>query len=389
MKEAKNKRDRTIDVIRAIGILCVLIGHSNILPQGTNGSGEWFIALFHVTIFYIASGYVFKETCCQDIRSLVRFILRRIRQLWIPYVLANLFFLLVVDGFDFGTMTGILLMANNAPSCNSTWFLPAIFFISVSYAAIEWMLRHVPLQTDWIQSLLSVVFLYGSYWFKPLLPQRLLWILFGYIMFHLGIEYKRHMRPATGNVRYLCIAALSAFVLWRCCLYQTISIYGNQIVSPMYYMFVSVIGFFFVRSLSCLVCRMLPQITKPVEIIGQSSMFILLFHNQLWIYVLNPVVACIAHRPIDSPDCFSSTPWWGLLYLFLGLLIPAVAYRWMYLPLDAIVFSKRINTQTTSPDTSATAICRPPPAAPAGPPHPANPPSPPESPPCPRDPARP
>lgn len=49
-------RDKTIDVLKGIGIILVVIGHSgcpNLLKD--------FIYSFHMPLFFIASGYFFNE----------------------------------------------------------------------------------------------------------------------------------------------------------------------------------------------------------------------------------------------------------------------------------------------------------------------------------------
>jgi len=73
--EIAQKRNPQIDIIKALLIICVLIGHSNILPQGAEGSGEWFLALFHVPVFYIIAGYVFKTDHCKKISLLRKYFL--------------------------------------------------------------------------------------------------------------------------------------------------------------------------------------------------------------------------------------------------------------------------------------------------------------------------
>ena len=72
------KRDVSIDILKAIGIICMVGGHC-----------EWpikhFVYLFHMALFFIASGYLFKPSNSSEYSSVVRFIKRKFVTLWVPY----------------------------------------------------------------------------------------------------------------------------------------------------------------------------------------------------------------------------------------------------------------------------------------------------------------
>lgn len=73
-------RDTNVDIIKAIGIICMVAGHCD-------SPITKFIYLFHMAIFFIASGYCFKETNSDNFQNLRKFFSRKVQTLWLPYVL--------------------------------------------------------------------------------------------------------------------------------------------------------------------------------------------------------------------------------------------------------------------------------------------------------------
>ena len=50
------QRNIRIDIIKAVGIICVVLGHTEVMPAAG------FVNLFHVGLFFIASGIFYKES---------------------------------------------------------------------------------------------------------------------------------------------------------------------------------------------------------------------------------------------------------------------------------------------------------------------------------------
>ena len=88
MLETKKVRDRSFDILKGIGIMIMIMGH--VTWGGDSELNIWYHS-FHMPLFYIISGYFFKET---DFLGLIR---KRLKSLLIPYTFWGLFFFL----FDF------------------------------------------------------------------------------------------------------------------------------------------------------------------------------------------------------------------------------------------------------------------------------------------------
>lgn len=89
---AEKKRNTTIDIVKGIGVFCVVAGHS--LFPGTH-----FISLFHVAVFFIASGYFFKESYSENGKNLFLFVKRKFITLWLVYVVWMAIFTLLHNFF--------------------------------------------------------------------------------------------------------------------------------------------------------------------------------------------------------------------------------------------------------------------------------------------------
>ncbi len=99
-------RDVKIDLVKGMGILLMVFRH-------TEAPFSEFVLLFHMAIFFIASGYLFDESKINNVKSLVRYYFKKIRGLWLPYfgfmslfvLLHNIFLELniITDNIDFLT----------------------------------------------------------------------------------------------------------------------------------------------------------------------------------------------------------------------------------------------------------------------------------------------
>lgn len=64
MSEAGNKRDNCVDIVKGIAIIFMVLGHIGISDDITR-----FIYLFHMAVFFMASGYCYSEKYSQSVRD--------------------------------------------------------------------------------------------------------------------------------------------------------------------------------------------------------------------------------------------------------------------------------------------------------------------------------
>lgn len=86
-------RVNKITMAKALGILCVVIGHS-----GCPSVMRDVIYLFHMPFFFFVAGYCFKKKYLDDFKT---FSIRRIRGLYFPFIFYVITFIFLHNVFFF------------------------------------------------------------------------------------------------------------------------------------------------------------------------------------------------------------------------------------------------------------------------------------------------
>jgi fucose 4-O-acetylase-like acetyltransferase len=215
-------RDQRLDVVKALAIIAMVAGHCG-FPF------THFIYLFHMAVFFMASGYCFKEKNADDIFAACRFIKRKFVGLWVPYVFWTVVFLLLNNVFirinvytdnpkivsymrgDEGQLAGYasaasvckyslqaLYFGTRTRMGGAFWFLETLMKVSVSYCIVYYLLRNVlrlnTRKAFAVQWMLSVVFLFSGYgcFLLRFNTAGLDRVLSYYILIHSGYTAKKY-----------------------------------------------------------------------------------------------------------------------------------------------------------------------------------------------------
>lgn len=174
------------DVLKGLAIIGIVLQHCGF---------DIVTANLHVPVFFIISGYFFKE------ESMGVIVKKRTRQLLIPYLWFVLLFFLVKWVFNYldahdvlislkTTISSVKLFKLNVILHKSIWFLPVLFFITVLYRLVRYV------KSEWvILGMVLLLFLVGylqdNYWHL-----RLIYltgsVLSGLIYFHFGYMFRKH-----------------------------------------------------------------------------------------------------------------------------------------------------------------------------------------------------
>ena len=145
-------RNKTFSIIKAIAIILIVLYHSGAPSVVTS-----FVALFHLPVFFMCSGYFFKP---EYIGNEGYFISRRFKKLYVPFIkwsivllcLHNLFFHIGILSETYGTATGGVLhpyswhdfsqrvwsclfnmSGYDEMTCGAFWFFRALFVGSIAF----------------------------------------------------------------------------------------------------------------------------------------------------------------------------------------------------------------------------------------------------------------
>lgn len=142
MEETKRiKRIDTVDILRAVGIIVMVMGH-----VGFGGKFDRFIHTFHMPLFFLISGYLFRHK--PDV-SVGRQIASKTKRLMVPYVVYGvinyLFWLFLVKTSEDLWWSPLLRMVTynteKLPICGALWFLSSMFFAEAIYILLDRILK--------------------------------------------------------------------------------------------------------------------------------------------------------------------------------------------------------------------------------------------------------
>lgn len=144
-------RNNFISIAKAIGIILMVIGHS-----GCPVLLSKFLYMFHMPLFFICSGYFFKEISCS--KSFLTFCAKKVKGLYLPYIKWSLLFLLLHNIFfriniyntftnsylyhtsDFGRqLIKSLFMTDYELLIRPFWFIKELFFSTILIALFSFL----------------------------------------------------------------------------------------------------------------------------------------------------------------------------------------------------------------------------------------------------------
>lgn len=152
-----SKRNLSIDILKGYGIILMVIGHS--------GCPKWmhdFIYAFHMPLFFICSGYLYRPL--KSTKEIISFAKRRITRLYVPYlkwsilflILHNLFYKINIYSDEFGYLSNtsslynisdffvhfkriVFYMNGHEELLGGFWFLKTLLISSIIFSVIDYL----------------------------------------------------------------------------------------------------------------------------------------------------------------------------------------------------------------------------------------------------------
>lgn len=333
-------RDNKITITKAIGIILMVVVHAGLPQIGAN-----FITMFHMPLFFIVSGYCFKE---KYLLNNTDFIKRKIKGLYIPYIKYALLFLVLHNLFFH------LNIYNDSYGFKGE--------VSHLYSIKEYLSRafHIITTMSGHEQLL------GGYWFIKQL-------FFGAIFsFFLIKQWKNHLLFTLICIMIACIVTnyfnlripyfginsltiLSTFFFISGFYIHTHPISNNYYISILYFIIVLVISLLYPTSMlrfdykniipysiaavagTLLILHISDKINKSqyktlknfLIYIGNNTLPILTWHF-LSFKLTSILIILIQNRPIEQLAYFPiledfNSQWKGIImYSILGIYIPLI-----------------------------------------------------------------
>lgn len=352
MSSSLADRDKTVDAIKGMGIVCMVAGHCA-FPF------THFIYLFHMAIFFIASGYCYKHDNSNSITTVIDFISRKFKSLWLPYVLWTTFYTLCHNIFlrfniytdnplyikyipesfittthywSFSDMAINIIKAcflqGNTQMGGAFWFIAILMEISIAFCVIDFIVRLLSEKYSvFIQGGVASVFLFIGF-ICSLKEYTLMGFekFFSYYsLFYVG--YLLKLKNASGRIRNEALHIINLTFCFVVLLVinnlGSISLHINSYVNPLYLLTASITGWQFLYELAVLLQK-IPFIEQMIICIGNNTMAVVVLHF-LCFKIVNYIGVIYEGSPLflvaAFPFLYSGSLWW-LAYLTAGLGIP-------------------------------------------------------------------
>lgn len=350
---SSNKRNITIDLIKALGIIMMVAQHCYApVPS--------IFFLFHMSIFFIASGYFYKPQVSDNISYLKKYIIKKIKSLWFPYFfwisafsICHNFFIHInistnniaiynyappqpFDSYEVYWSTKEIIfnvfkaffLGSGANIAGAFWFLRILFMISISHCIIDFLIKKIfhcsPL---FLQIVISLVFLSLGYMcnLNNIHMYGIEQVLSCYSLYHFGTII------AANTDKYSCkniYIKISLFIISFFCLlflnkWGPITLALNEYKNPPYLLFASLVGWIFIYEAATFI-KNIYIIQKPLSLIGRNTLCILILHL-LCFKIINALGVLYYKEPCFKiaalPVLYTGTYWW-MAYTFVGIAVP-------------------------------------------------------------------
>lgn len=329
-----SSKNNSISIAKALGIILMVVGHS-----GCPTAISRFIYLFHMPLFFVCSGYFFREI--SDYTSLLTFYKKRMKGLYLPYLKWSFLFLLLHNSFRYLHITESVIYQNKdyirqfikmtamtdyELLIRPFWFIKELLFASMIVATISFFTSRLSIKKR--SEVLFVIALISSVISKLLPPIPLIGncsvLCLSILYYYTGIliyKYKRHI-PLT----YSTITLSFSIVLTGSFFFVgNIDMRFTNIYNQISYFLLSITG---VVMVLCISKKL--ETTKNVSLlyyIGNHTMPILAlnllalkFGNllKIWIYDM-PIKALSSYTVIYE----NNSSFW-LIYTAIGVVIPLI-----------------------------------------------------------------
>ncbi|MCR5598169.1 MAG: acyltransferase family protein [Lachnospiraceae bacterium] len=348
------KRDNTIDILKGIGIILVVAGHS--------GSPLMhYIYLFHMALFFIASGYCFKSRYSENAGNLLSFLKKRLLSLWLPYflwlsicsVLHNVFLnihiyateaealeypqysLKVMEAWSIKELITNSLKAaifhGWEQMAGAMWFVAVLFELSLAYCIGDYMIRRFvgEKRRIVIQGIVAVLFL-GIGFVFAIMDKSILGlerVLSYYSLYFLGnLMREKGIMTKPGIIGKILMIILGTILLAVCGKYASVDLGGNMYKDPIFLIIVSLAGWILLYGISEIISRVKP-VAQIITRIGRHTMAVIALHflafklvDKIAISIKNEPEILLAEFPVHYEGLM-----WRIIYRIAGVGLPVMA----------------------------------------------------------------
>ena len=346
MGTGTHHHDTAFSIVKALGIVAVVISHAAILTPL-----ETFTYYFNTAVFFFVAGYFFDDG---QTAAPGRFIGRKLRRLYLPYVVLGTLFVLLHNRFlewhliayDFSAREAILpydtpellrtlgrvfLFLHHEQMQAPFWFLQGLFLGLMLFFCITLATRKLAPTPTVAERLRggSILFLFTVAMLLARHPSGIPgeWIavrtfaITGIIYLGKLFRIFRARLPLDGRIATLCLVILLAAAAAGC----RINLGGRLFGNPVLFVVLVCTGCYMLVTAASRLAATGNRLTRMLDYTGRHTMAIMLWHIpalklvilfQMWVCDYPPrYLACHPVIPTGSP-------WWWIPYTVVGITLP-------------------------------------------------------------------
>lgn len=333
------ERSAFIDILKAIGIISIVIGHGGAVITRFQINMAAFVYTYHLMIFIVTAGYCFKS---EQISNPFALIGKRIKGLLPMYVGYCLFFacihniisqMQVVNDMSIYSLGNIIVnvcnafaFATNDALLGAFWFVPVLLFADVFFILSFYVAEKCGKYSKYVHGLFIIGFALSGIYLNAngiYLQYHMQTSVIAVPFMHLGYWLKNNIDKVKKYCT--CWGAIVAAAILAFSLYTTggvIELGSNRIMSPTLFYPVSLVGIYFCMSVAATLEKI--NLTKTVfSYIGKNSFHIMALHFlvfKIFDYIYYHVT-CMNDPSILLRFPCSFTNFWYIYYT-LGTFIP-------------------------------------------------------------------
>ena len=322
------QRNTVIDIIKALGIILMVMGHAGAPIT------QW-IYLFHMSLFFIVSGYCIGDNYSDNFSGLKLFIKKKIKTLYIPCLLFNTSLLILhnllirlyfLDDKIYNLksifigLVKCILFSGGGELGGAMWFLRTMFISSIIYIFIEYFLKSRNIKEfEIIKSLFFLSLLFFSWIIPYNMPgYKYVNCLTVLSLYQIGHLLKKYMIKIKKLYFIPCF-----LILVICGKYGVqIDLNANQICNPVIFIICSISGFVVCYTISQLFLLFEDQ--KFLKYIGRHTLSIMMLHFLAFkiVIFIQIIIGYGKINDLKSYPCYIVNSGWWLVYSIVGVLVP-------------------------------------------------------------------
>lgn len=337
MRIDNNINTNEISIAKGIGIILMVVGHSGCPPFLRD-----YIYMFHMPLFFIISGYCFKNKYLSDFKTFAN---KRIIGLYFPFVkygvlfvlLHNLFYRIGVFNADYGSgiaseffniktigthIAQIFLLINHEQLISPVWFISALF---VGYFLFYFTKRFLNnnILTGFVLLAITLVLVPAGHSSHPIVFRSAFAALYLWGGGILSLIYK--------NLNRWWIALICCIIVVIGSLFFATEMPKVNYDTFMPYLICSTSGTLMILIISNWLSTSRTIFSRLVGYLGDHTMAILIWHFTCF-KIVSAIILSINDMPLlmvaKFPTVFDNDPncYWPL-YSLVGILIPLVMQK--------------------------------------------------------------